>query len=223
MNGVAPLAWAGAGALVAGFAASPHCALMCGPLACMAGGAGRTGLRGAAAWHTARLAAYAALGALLGGAGAGVGALLSLRLEPYLPWVMATALVATAFDATRRLQALPLVGRLFGAAARAAAGLPLGTRTAALGALTPFVPCGLLYTAFVAAAAAGSVGRGALVMALFGAGAVPALAAAQAGAALFRGNARRLRLLRTALPLVAAAVLVWRAVTAAAPGAPACH
>jgi len=44
-----------------------------------------------------------------------------------------------------------------------------------IGFLTPLLPCGLLYSAFIIAAASGSALQGAATMALFGIGIVPAL------------------------------------------------
>lgn len=44
-----------------------------------------------------------------------------------------------------------------------------------IGFLTPLLPCGLLYSAFMMAAASGSAINGALTMALFGSGIVPSL------------------------------------------------
>ena len=44
-----------------------------------------------------------------------------------------------------------------------------------IGLLTPLLPCGFLYSAFVMAASSGSAANGALTMALFGIGIVPAL------------------------------------------------
>ncbi len=44
-----------------------------------------------------------------------------------------------------------------------------------IGMLTPLLPCGLLYSAFIIAAASGSALHGAETMALFGIGIVPSL------------------------------------------------
>jgi sulfite exporter TauE/SafE len=44
-----------------------------------------------------------------------------------------------------------------------------------IGLLTPLLPCGLLYSAFMIAAASGSAVNGAVTMALFGSGIVPSL------------------------------------------------
>jgi uncharacterized protein len=223
----APLLWAGgAAALAAGLTGSLHCALMCGPLACAplpAAGAGRR--RSALSWHGGRLAAYLAVGAGLGLAGAGLARTLAERVQPLLPWLMAAGLAATALELPRRLPAIPgLAGlgrRVAGWGARTS---PSG-RAFALGAATPLLPCGLLYGLFLAAVGTGSAPGGALVMGLFGVGSLPGLVAAQAGTAWTGRFPRVERVLRRAVPLIAAGVLVWRAlmVPAAGAGAPPCH
>lgn len=223
----APLLWAGgAAAFAAGLTGSLHCTLMCGPLACAplpAAGAGRR--RAALAWHAGRLAAYLAVGAALGAAGGGLVKALAERVQPYLPWVMAVGLAATALELGRRLPALPGLTRAGRALAALGARTTPAGRALALGAATPLLPCGLLYGLFIAAVGAGSSAGGALVMGLFGVGSVPGLAAAQAGTAWSGRYPRAERVLRRAVPLVAAAVLVFRALAApATAGAPpTCH
>lgn len=223
----APLLWAGGtAAFAAGLTGSLHCALMCGPLACAplpAAGGGRR--RAAVAWQAGRLAAYLAVGAALGLAGGGLARALAERVQPFLPWVMAAGLAATALELGRRLPALPGLTRLGGAIARLGARTTPAGRAFALGAATPLLPCGLLYGLFVAAVGAGSSLGGALVMGLFGVGSIPGLAAAQAGTA-WSGRYPRVELvLRRGVPLLAAAVLVFRAlaIPAAGAGPPTCH
>ena len=226
MFGLSPLLWAGGiGALVGGATGSLHCALMCGPLACATlpatGGARR---RAALAWHAGRLLAYATVGGLLGALGQGVAATLTLRVEPVLPWLMAAGLVASAFEVGRHLPALPWLARASRGLARAAVGLDPTTRAGLFGAATPLLPCGLLYGMFLAAVATGSGPAGAGMMLLFALGGVPALAGTQASAGLGERFPTASRFLRRAVPLAAAAVLVWRAL-AAGPGVepPQCH
>ena len=77
------------------------------------------------------------------------------------------------------------------------------------------------------AAGAASVAGGALVMTAFGLGSVPALALVQTlvpgGAARLAAHPRTAAVARRAIPLLAALVLVWRAL-AAGPGVPPhCH
>jgi hypothetical protein len=91
-----------------------------------------------------------------------------------------------------------------------------------MGAVTPLLPCGLLYGVFAAALAAGSFGGGALLLGAFALGGLPALFGAQLQLGLWGRRPRAADfLLRRALPLMAAAVLVYRAAGAA--GTPRCH
>ena len=222
-----PLFWAGAlGLLASGLAGSVHCTLMCGPLACAALPAGGAASRRAliAAWQSGRILAYLLVGAALGLAGQGLVRALAGRIQPYLPWVMAVGLAATALELGRRLRPLPGIARLSGGLARLGQRLSPARRAFALGAATPFLPCGLLYGIFVVAIAAGGPIEGAAVLGLFGLGAIPALAAVQLGASGWGRYPRVGQVLRRVVPLVAAAVLVWRALaTPAGGGAPNCH
>jgi sulfite exporter TauE/SafE len=83
-----------------------------------------------------------------------------------------------------------------------------------MGALTPFLPCGLLYGMFLAAIATGTPLGGALVMLAFSLGAVPALAAVQFGTSRVGQRPRVALVARRVVPLVAAGVLIVRALTA---------
>jgi hypothetical protein len=59
-----------------------------------------------------------------------------------------------------------------------------------IGFLTPLLPCGLLYSAFMMAASSGSAVNGALTMALFGIGIVPSLVIAGYVSTFFRFRLR---------------------------------
>lgn len=225
------LAAAAGATFVTGLAGSPHCALMCGPLACAGGGAPRgdraalrARLRAAAGWHLGRMGAYATVGAALGALGRGALAMLQAPPARALPWVMAAGLVLSAFEVGRRLPALPGAARVSLALARLGAAVSPGRRALLRGAATPFLPCGLLYGAFVVAAGAGSAAAGAIIMLTFALGAVPALVFVQANARWLAARPRAGRLVRRLVPLAAAAVVVWRALVApSGTGAPACH
>ncbi len=218
-----PLIATFAGAFAAGLAGSVHCALMCGPLACAGLPVERSArLRAAGAWHLGRIAAYALLGCLLGGVGLSIAQGLSGSVVAAMPWVMAAALVATAFDVGRWIRPPAFLGGLARRVARLGAKLSPALRAGALGAATPLLPCGLLYGVFLAAMAAGSFGRGAGLMASFAVGGTAALSAAQLpGLSAFSS---RPWLRRTVL-LCAAGVLVWRAIAALQAGEtpPQCH
>lgn len=210
--------------MVAGFSASGHCALMCGPLACAGvGSSAASRWRAALAWNAGRLFAYALVGALLGLAGQGLAFSLSASVARVLPFVMAAGLVVAAFDLGRRLR-LPrglaqVAHGLFRSGARFS---PLTGRVIA-GAATPFLPCGVLWGGYLAAVGAGSFLGGGLVMGSFALGGIPALAAVQTQWAWMSRWPRAERYLRRGVPLLAAAFLVWRAVNAAAGPSASCH
>jgi hypothetical protein len=91
-------------------------------------------------------------------------------------------------------------------------------RAALLGAVAPLLPCGWLYAFVASAASTGSASNGALVMAAFWAGTVPALAAVTLGLHRALGPARRFLPFATALALVAVGSLtVVRALQAGPP------
>lgn len=178
----------------------------------MAGPSARGAL--AVAWHLGRFSAYTGVGLLLGATGRIISLAVSFSVQPYLPWVMALGLVVTAFDLGKHLRPLPGVAQVSRALARAGARLPPWGRAAALGAATPFLPCGLLYGVFLAALATNSATGGALVMSAFALGAIPLLGAVQLGARSLDRWPTAALVLRRVVPLVAAVVLIVRAVLA---------
>lgn len=172
-----------------------HCAGMCGPFV-LSQVAARLEqvplermsefrrLAGAALlpYHLGRATTYAALGAA---AAAAAGALSSWGGFRYVAaGLLALAALFLLGMAVPRLKAL-LGGsdsdswwsRHVGALARPLFASPTGLRGWALGVLLGFIPCGLLYAALAAAAATGDALAGALGMAAFAAGTVPALVA----------------------------------------------
>lgn len=210
-----------AAAFAAGLTGSLHCALMCGPLACAplprADGRGRAAaLFG---WHLGRLGAYAVVGAALGFAGQGLAAGLARYVQPVLPWLMVAGFVASAFEFGRRLPAGGALGGVARRLARWGERASPFARAVTLGAATPLLPCGLLWGIFLVAVGAGSGVGGAAILVAFGLGSTPGLAAVQFGAAWTGRWPRLERILKVALPLLAAAAVAWRALAAGEPGA----
>lgn len=206
-------------AFFTGVSGSVHCAAMCGPLACAPlprESHGRA--RAIAGWQGGRLAGYAAAGAVFGAAGGAVLERFPL-LQRAAPWLVVLGLVLTGLEVFGKLGALPGLRAVTSAAMRASARLSPGLRAGAFGALTPLLPCGLLYGVFLSAAGAGGALEGAALMAAFALGAVLPLA-------LVQGFGSRLTVSpkwRTAVLLVAAGVLAWRAWHADAASPPPCH
>lgn len=175
-----------------------HCVGMCGPfvLGQVMADAERIGPGGYGEWrrlagaalvpyHVGRLTTYSALGAV---AGATTALFASTEI---FAWLSGFLLVAGA-----ALMLAQAFGLVLGAAApqaaliqRLAAPLTASRHVAArfaLGVVLGFLPCGLIYGALGAAAGTGSILLGALGMAAFSLGTMPALIAVGWGGVLFR-------------------------------------
>jgi len=197
------------GMLVSGLVASPlHCAPMCGgfvlgqvsdrmarlPSAHMSE-CGRLRAGALPSYHLGRLTTYTAIGVAMGGGGF---ALRSLGAGSGIFLLLGAALLT--LQALRRLRpgfALPLT--------RAIRGYRLGV---ALG----FLPCGILYAAFAAAAATASPLLGGMGMLCFGLGTIPMLAAVGVLGAAAGGRFQR------GLGRIAPAILLFNAALLAAIG-----
>lgn len=210
-------------AAAVGIASSFHCFLMCGPLACAGLGGLTKRSRPIVAYHVGRTSAYALVGAFLGAVSGGISGALPVSLSRFFPWAMAAALILSAFDLGKRLPAIPGLGRIVGRLGRLSAGADPTVRSATIGALTPLLPCGLLYGIYAAALSSGSATVGALVMLGFALGSGPALLLAQGPMRLLSRLPRGVALaVRRGLPLVAAAGLILRAIFIS-PDEPSCH
>jgi uncharacterized protein len=191
---------------------------MCGPfvmaqtLARM--GTGPVRLAGAALvpYHFGRFVSYTTLGAAMGGLS---GALASVPgFHSAIPLLLA---IAGALFAAQAL------GKAFGSGGGALAAwlgrrvrplleTPGPARGFALGVALGFLPCGFLYAALAAAAGSGGAAAGALAMAGFVLGTVPALLVVGfAGAMAAKRWKAALGAIAPALMAVNAAILFWMA------------
>jgi sulfite exporter TauE/SafE len=197
---------------VFGAANSVHCACMCGPLALAFG-------RGAAsvgAYQVARVASYTVLGGALGAIGRAAGSDRLATPGAWVAFVLAAGLLVLALSGSRGAVAIPGVGAaLQRVTARTRTWSP-AARAAALGAVTPLLPCGLLWAACTGAAVAGTAVGGGAVLGAFALGALPLLVLAQTQvfALARRFGPRTLQLVQRGAMLLAAAALVWRGVLA---------
>jgi sulfite exporter TauE/SafE len=186
---------------VSGFLGSlGHCLGMCGPLVIMVGvqrtrsGKGNTFFVHLV-YHSARIAVYGILGSFMGALGSlmGIGTqfadaagTLSVTLGVgvilfglgYLGWPPLSRLAETSGWLSRRMgQALHRGGFR---------GIMI------LGALNGLLPCGLVYSALLSAAATDSAIWGGVAMMLFGAATIPALMTVGVGAHMLSAGARQL-------------------------------
>jgi sulfite exporter TauE/SafE len=201
-----------AAVLVSSLAGSLHCAAMCGPFAGLAGGSG-AGFTPHLAYGAGRLAGYGVLGAIAGVVGAAVdlasvgGVAMIVAGIAMLVW--GTVSLARAFGAGKGGEARGVKPMLYAIKRKR----PVA-RGALVGLLTAALPCGWLYAFVVVAAGTGSPVGGALVMATFWLGTMPALLGA--GLSL-RALARRLG---ARLPVVTACLQIAIGVVALTARAP---
>ncbi|NUM88364.1 MAG: sulfite exporter TauE/SafE family protein [Bdellovibrionales bacterium] len=186
--------WIPFGVALASFFGSAHCAMMCGPLTLLLG----QNRRAHVAWHAGRLAAYISLGALAGALGSSL-----LGSLTWVSWistlVLAAGFLAAAWQILRGGSLhvpLPAFTRRWVMEVFHGPGSPL-----VLGAASVLLPCGWLYTFVLGATATRSVVRGALFLALFWLGTLPALAGAQFLSSRFHSARRR-------APVLAAVLLI---------------
>jgi sulfite exporter TauE/SafE len=157
-----------------GLVGGPHCVAMCGA-ACAGLGqaAGPRKNQAILLFQGGRIMGYAALGALAAASMQGLGWLTvqSAALRPLWSLLHVGALVLGLLLLLKAQQPawLERLGRRLWQRARTL-GARSGGAPVVLGVLWSLLPCGLLYSALLIAALAGSVAAGALVMALFALG-----------------------------------------------------
>lgn len=212
------------GALLLGGASSLHCIAMCGPLGCAASGSEPAGrMSRIVAYQLGRIGAYALLGAALGGVGRAVAQTVRVDLRAAVPWLLVGALLlAVVPSGVRLLPASSRFAQLLRRLRSPLQRLPAGWRALALGLLTPLLPCGVLYSIFPAVIATQRAATGALLMAAFAAASAPSLLLAQVPLTML--SSRRpaaFESWRVVVPLVAAAILVFRTIATTRGGS--CH
>lgn len=192
--------------LFLGLAGSGHCVAMCGGVASALDrispetGWGR--VLSHALYGVGRVGSYALVGGLVGGVGfavshvVGPDTLPGVQLAARVVLGLLLILVSIGLAGVRAPRGLERVGhaawRTLQPLARPLSRLPGPLKTLGLGALWGFIPCGMVYSASAVAAVTGSVSQGALFMAAFGIGTMPAVFATGAFATgLWNGIGRQ--------------------------------
>jgi sulfite exporter TauE/SafE len=197
--------------ILVGLVGSLHCVGMCGGIAGALGMAVPASRRSTAVvlsrqllYGAGRLTSYTAAGALAGAFGLAAAAALGPEGRVLLRGLAAVMIVSLGLYLGGWWPGLARLERTGAVLWRRLAPLTSALRPAesvggafALGMLWGWLPCGLVYSALALAATAGEPGAGALVMAGFGLGTVPAVAAtgfaaSGMGGLLRQRNARRL-------------------------------
>jgi len=203
-------------ALVAGIITSLHCVGMCGPLACAVCVKNEAvgNMLPALMYHAARLVSYTLAGLVAGTLGHEVAGFFSTGTMKGITWVFIGFFLIAALGLDKRIPFPPL-GKWTSAAAQSALRLGPTARPAALGLLTPFIPCMPLYIVIAAAALSGSTFAGGVLMAAFALGTTPLILALQSQYMRFGGrlSPRTMELLRRGLAGVCVTMLTYRAVS----------
>jgi sulfite exporter TauE/SafE len=204
-----------------GVAGSGHCIGMCGPLALTFGRSASSGswapqLLHSALYHAGRVATYGLLAIPAGLMG---GVVSTLGLGRALSVLAAVLLIAVAAGWSRPglpggigRHWSPALVRAGSSAIRFSRGHPIAAPVLT-GALNGLLPCGLVYVALAAAAAAGTVMAAVAFMTGFGLGTLPALLTVAAAARVMPSTFRtRLRRLTPIVLVLTALLLIFRAV-----------
>jgi hypothetical protein len=209
-----------AAAFLLGLLGSLHCAAMCGPLL-LAVNAARGQKPGGIfynfTYHAGRIFTYGVLGAVSGLIGA---AIVFAGLQRWLSIAAGSLILLGALGSLRaRWSGIP--GKIV-SAIKTRFGRSLGDRTfsaaALLGGLNGLLPCGLVYIACAAAAAAGSVSAGVATMLAFGLGTAPMLLSiGLLGKAIRWGNPMYLRRVVVAGVTLAGVLLIVRGLSLGIP------
>jgi len=195
---------------------SLHCIGMCGPFVAFYSGAdGSAGARrllSHGAYSGGRLVTYAIFGLAAGGVGAALDVAGSLAGVQRIAGIVAgTTMILWGVLTLLQLRGVRIFkhgsgnGRVAGLLRRGfslVSDKPPMIRAAVVGLLSGFLPCGWLWAFVVTAAGTGSPVTGALVMAAFWAGTLPALLAVGFGVQLVSASLRR------HVPAVTAVLLV---------------
>ncbi len=210
---------------ILGLVSSLHCVQMCGPivLAFSLPLSRPEALRAQVHYNAGRILTYAALGALAGALGGGIGLLGHLAgLASGARVFAGSAMIVAGILTIGLVPSNGLVTIQNRGVAKRFAKL-IGKRLLApkgkftLGPTLGFLPCGLVYAALLKAVDSGSAVAGALTMLAFGAGTAVALLTFGAASSFVRFPRWSNRLAAVSM-MVAGALLVWRGLTV-----PVCH
>lgn len=172
-------------AFLLGLVTSPHCICMCGGILLGQTVRSAAPIKAAVSYNLGRTVSYTLVGAIIGALGRAIAYTQSVKSMVFTMAGLAVCLIGLNLWGL-----LPSLSALISPAQKPCA-LPkkLGTKLAGMplliGLLTGLMPCGALYAAWAQAAAAGSAGRGGLIMLCFALGTVPLLLIFGAWGALF--------------------------------------
>lgn len=170
-------------AFLAGLITSPHCVLMCGPLAFVLLSPQKNDeipsinhselIANHLIYHAFRILSFSIFGGLAGFMGLGILSILRFPGTKLLPWALACFLLLFAFKLDKLIPKLPFAKRFFSRITEKLTQLPKKFAASMLGLATPMLPCGPLYMMLWVALSSGNPFFGAQLLLAFGLGTIP--------------------------------------------------
>ncbi|PIP58567.1 MAG: hypothetical protein COZ46_04700 [Verrucomicrobia bacterium CG_4_10_14_3_um_filter_43_23] len=209
-------------AFLAGVISSPHCVVMCGPIAFMLlstepGSKPRHTYQ--AIYHTSRILSFAIFGMLAGGLGLGLVAILQFPPVKVFPWVLVAFFFLFGVGADKWLPKPKWLSKFFQRISRFAFKIKKPYAALTLGLATPILPCGPLYMIFWVALLSGSPLIGGEIALGYGLGTLPLMWLAQYPIFALKKNVSWviISFLKRFLALAGAFLITWRVLSVNGP------
>lgn len=205
-------------AFLVGAITSPHCIVMCGPLAFVVL-SGKPSLNAQSksllplySYHLTRILVYALVGILAGALSLKLLTYWQMTPVKYFPWALVLLLTIFALGLETWIPKFQLFKRFTSNLTLKATMLPKPIAGVILGILTPLLPCGPLYLIFWIALLSGSPLYGATVCLGFGIGTIPLMILTQTQLSKYQHkiNPRLVHTIQRIIAAIASIILIWR-------------
>ncbi len=202
---------AGVTALGAGLVTGLHCIGMCGPLTCALCPKAAASLHTLSVYHGARTCSYTLIGCGIGAVGASIAVFFTSLTAQALAWSLFAFFLVIGLGVEKWMKPPSILRSVWRRLVGWSGAHPVAG-AAAVGFVTPLLPCAPLYLAFGVALTAGSAIAGGIVMFAFAIGTMVPLFLAQIGFVRLRDTLGRAHLttIQRSLALVAAGLILWR-------------
>ena len=210
-------------AFIAGVITSPHCIVMCGPLAFVVlqpkNNTSISKYSSQLIYHISRIFMFTLFGTLAGILGMGLIHIFQFSLIKYFPWILVVFLGLFALGIDKVIPKVPLAQRFFSRATQRITHFSINKRGLLLGLATPFLPCTPLYMIFWVALLSGTPLFGAEIAFGFGIGTFPLMMLA--GSQYFRLHRlltpKTIYYIQRIMASIASFLLAWRLLASESP------
>lgn len=203
-------------AFLAGVITSPHCLLMCGPLAYIVlsgdDDSRDDNFFAYFLYNLARIFTFTLMGALAGGLGLGLLRFIQYPIIQVFPWILVVFFIVFGLGFDRLIPKAPFAKKMFARLSERIVKLPKNIAAILLGFATPLLPCGPLYMIFWVALLSGSPLFGAEITLGFGLGTLPLMLISSTQFKRIKQffNPQSFYFIQRAIAFMAAFLLAWR-------------